>query len=133
MNIATHMDILRVVESALLIDLPDIEYEQYTPGNKIAGTRGAIIKRRPMEREVDVYSFPQSWGSTALGFGGMGGCAVTKAQTTVVMSESGRVACVYFGTRLAYQILGPNETFWVDLKRQSMAPVKLYACYIDPE
>lgn len=48
------------------------------------------------------YAFPQTWGSTALGFGGIGGCAMTTAQTYVVTVQ-GRVL-VYFGPRFAYEI-----------------------------
>ena len=48
------------------------------------------------------WAFPQTWGSTALGFGGIGGSAMTTAQTYVVTVQ-GRVL-VYFGSRFAYEI-----------------------------
>ncbi len=123
-------DTLRAVQSAVLLDLPDYEYEQYLPSNKRDGTRGPIVKARIQEDELEVFSFPQSWGSTALGFGGMGGCAVTTAQTTVVMARA-RFMCalVYFGNRLAYKVETPNERFWEDLSKRRMVPLAEAALY----
>jgi hypothetical protein len=59
--------------------------------------------RRPHQDDVEIIMFPQTWGSTALGYGGMGGAAVTSAYTVVV--SDGMISCVYFGQeRLAYKI-----------------------------
>ena len=54
--------------------------------------------------QLEVYSFPQMWGSTALGFGGIGGAAMTQAQTTIVLPDDRSVAHVYFNARFAYTI-----------------------------
>ena len=41
--------------------------------------------RRPTTRDFGVYAmFPQTWGSTALGHGGVGGAAMTTAYTVVL-------------------------------------------------
>lgn len=59
---------------------------------------------RPTVDQVDVQLFPQLWGSTALGYGGLGGAAMTTAYTVVVSTEA--EACVYFGGgRLAYKVV----------------------------
>ena len=59
--------------------------------------------RRPCEHDVEVIMFPQTWGSTALGYGGMGGASVTSAYTVVIRDHD--IHCVYFGEGdLAYQI-----------------------------
>jgi hypothetical protein len=62
--------------------------------------------RRPSDEDVDVVLFPQTWGSTAIGYnrnGGLAGAAMTPAYTVVV--TCGDEACVYFGGgRLAYQV-----------------------------
>lgn len=50
------------------------------------------------------YAFPQTWGSTALGFGGIGGQAMTTAQTYVVITYG--TVYVYFGSRFAYEMKG---------------------------
>ena len=38
--------------------------------------------RYPEFEIIDLFS--QDWGSTALGFGGIGGCAITSAYTTII-------------------------------------------------
>lgn len=60
--------------------------------------------RRPDISEIQVTAmFPQMWGSTALGFGGLGGAAMTPAYTVVVTGPSNQVA-VYWGGRHAYTL-----------------------------
>ena len=53
-------------------------------------------------RSWEWYAFPQVWGSTALGFGGIGGQALTTAQTYVILAQGS--IYVYFGSRFAYEI-----------------------------
>ncbi|AGG89083.1 hypothetical protein [Rhodanobacter denitrificans] len=69
--------------------------------------------RRAAEQECLVTVFPQLWGSTALGYGGIGGAAMTTAYTVVVEAQACGQRAVYFGSsgRLAYlvPIDGPNE------------------------
>lgn len=75
-------------------------------------------ERRPEARDVTVRMFPQTWGSTALGYGGVGGAAVTTAYTVVVATHE--VAAVYFGgSRLAYcvQDWRADANFQNDLKK----------------
>ena len=50
---------------------------------------------------VDIWQFDQVWGSTALGFDGIGCSAMTVALTTVVRKTDCNVD-IYFGTRKAY-------------------------------
>ena len=60
--------------------------------------------RRPTPDECQVMAmFSQTWGSTALGFGGIGGAAMTPAYTVVVRSPSGEMA-VYWRGSFAYLI-----------------------------
>lgn len=65
--------------------------------------------------------FVQTWGSTALGFGGIGGQAITSAYVCVIESNliSGQYA-VYFGGMLAYVIDRPNLTFFEHIANQKM-------------
>ena len=54
--------------------------------------------RRPTTRDFEVmYMFTQTWGSTALGFGGIGGAAMTTAYTIVLRSHMNGEYCIYFG------------------------------------
>lgn len=55
-------------------------------------------------RRYEWHAFPQMWGSTALGFGGIGGAAMTTAQTYVVFTYES--VFVYFGSRFAYELKG---------------------------
>lgn len=71
---------------------------------------------------MDWFAFPQTWGSTALGFGGIGGCAMTTAQTVII--GYGNRFEVYFGGRFAYEVLDPNEQFFSDMRKWRMASVK---------
>lgn len=109
------------LHSALLVDLSPIEEKQYRYENGKTIDTGEVKTRRPYENEVEVFSFPQPWSSTSLGFGGIGGQAFTTVQTTVVIMM--REACVYFGGRLAYKVEKIQQNFYEDLKAHNMKGV----------
>jgi hypothetical protein len=102
--------------SAVHCDLPDVEYtrREYPKREKknysveehrahLNNYKVVTEKRRPFGSEVQVMMFEQTWGSTACGYGGIGGAAMTNAYT--VLCSLGPVVCVYFGCgRLAYVI-----------------------------
>lgn len=104
------------VAAALYRDLPDMEYQDrdwqvwrsLTPEQQKQSQQDRSLgwttkTRRPNTDDVEVCMFPQVWGSTALGYGGVGGAAMTTAYT-VVVSDHNHV-CVYFGSgRLAYML-----------------------------
>ena len=53
--------------------------------------------------DFELHTFEQMWGSTALGFGGIGGLAMTSARTYVFVPVTCDQKCiVYFGCRFAY-------------------------------
>ncbi len=112
--------IITAVSQALDHDLPEVEEETWGIVNNRAAQTGTI-KRRPSQHDVEIYSFPQTWGSTALGFGGVGGQMMTTAQTTIVSLDT--TAWVYIGGQLAYHIeeWQRNETFTRDMQAQRMA------------
>ena len=91
----------------------------YCLGKAIAKDLPDINGKRPSYWGVEVYSFPQGWSSTALGFGGIGGQALTTAQTTVIIS--GASAAVYFGRGHAYTIPHFNSAFMADVSSHNMA------------
>lgn len=82
------------------------------------------IDVRVIATDLDWYAFPQDWGSTALGFGGIGGQMCTRAQTVVVCDEylTGK-ACVYFGGRFAYIVHQPYDKLWKAMTSFYMPPV----------
>lgn len=71
----------------------------------------------------DIIQFPQIWESTALGFGGCGGCIMTKDITTIVFINGLYDADVWFGRHMAYTIHHPNTRFYKDLAARSMKHV----------
>jgi hypothetical protein len=76
--------------------------------------------------DLTVYNmFPQTWSSTALGFGGIGGQAITSAYVCIIESNLVGGYAVYFGGRLAYVINRPNEKFIEDIERHRMVDAKL--------
>jgi hypothetical protein len=108
------------VHKACLLDLAPMEHEEYEfirtpgqPGTKKVPT-GRMKQVRPDPYHISVVMFEQTWGSTALGFGGIGGQAITGAYTIIVEGPMGD-ACVYFHGRLAYRIERPNAQFRQDI------------------
>ena len=76
----------------------------------------------PKIDDFDIHIFEQVWGSTALGFGGIGGDVMTSA-TTYVLVPYGKQDCfVYFAGRYAYS--APySEKFREDIHNKNMLPV----------
>ena len=104
--------------------LPSIEYEWKSPSDHREGKPGVMKQRRPdLSRDIQVVHFPQSWGSTALGFGGMGGAAITSAYTTIVMMNH-LYAAVFFGGEHAYSVK-MDSTFRDDMHLQRMPDVSM--------
>lgn len=98
-----------------------------------------------------MYVFPQTWSSTALGFGGCGGQAITEAYTTVVemswdyvnktddirglnlTTSDDRIYAVFFDGKFAYMCLNPSEQFFEDLNNKRMKPQNESKMYSDHE
>lgn len=80
-------------------------------------------KPKPTIDDFELYTFNQIWGSTALGFGGVGGQAMTTARTYVFIPETCNQKCfVYFGGRFAYKA-DYCEAFKEDIRNNRMEPV----------
>jgi hypothetical protein len=108
-------DLADCIAHAQYVGFSDIEYERMdydavrnarTAEEKRA-SMSATVKalRRPTTRDFGVYAmFPQTWGSTALGHGGMGGAAMTKAYTVVLECYATQEFLVYFGSEFCYKV-----------------------------
>ncbi len=95
-----------------------------------------VIKatRQHTSNDIEVYAmFSQTWSSTALGFGGLGGQAITDAYTIVLRSDLLGEYCVYFGGRFAYNIKKPNDKFFQDVAKRQLAPVREKSQYSEDE
>ena len=104
--------------AALHQDLSPIRYQRWTPDMKKAGIplddpkAVEMAERRPRYDDVEVRMFPELWSSTALGYGGMGGAAMTPAYTVVVFCQKNQEACLYWGGgRLGWKfdLSDPNQ------------------------
>lgn len=120
MSTDTPLEILRLaLGSAQYVDMPEIIDKKRKVNSKpFAGNRSNYVEyqewcksayeeysRRPYYYELHVEAmFPQMWGSTALGFGGAGGQAMTTAYTIVIGCDYNYHYCVYFGGQFAYKL-----------------------------
>lgn len=79
--------------------------------------------------DFDMYTFEQVWGSTSLGFGGIGGQAMTTARTYVFVPINGSRKCfVYFAGKFAYKV-NYSEEFMEDVSKCNMASVAMSGKY----
>jgi hypothetical protein len=148
MNHGTPFDPLNeALAAACYKDLSPIEYEtrdwsvwskmtekqkqEYIKANGRLNPPNKKETRLHMTDEVFVILFHQTWGSTALGYGGMGGASMTTAYTVIIHNKI--EYCVYFGGgRLAYKFnmnTAPkeqNDMFmsWID--KRNMPSVREY-------
>lgn len=74
--------------------------------------------------DFEVHIFEQTWGSTTLGFGGLGGQAMTRENTYVFVPVTCNQNCfIYFGSQFAYEA-EYNSTFREDLLSGNMKPCR---------
>lgn len=133
MRIGNPIDaITQALAHAAYEGLPEIKYEdrdweQYRKTKE--DTRIQKTRKHTMS-DVEVYAmFPQVWGSTSLGFGGIGGQAITPAYTVIVESSFTGTFCVYFSGRFAYRLNKPTKKFYEDIANRNMLPVSLASNY----
>ena len=88
------------------------------------------VNPHPTLDDFDLYTFEQMWGSTALGFGGIGGSAMTSARTYVFVPVSCNQKCfVYFAGRFAYAV-NYSEKFMEDVRKGNMESVTKAGKYV---
>ena len=105
-----------------LIEYEDRDWEHF---GKTGENKRVTKTRKHSDRDIEVYAmFSQTWSSTALGFGGLGGQAITSAYTIVLRSNYLGEYCVYFGGRFAYHIKRINQKFIEDVMNREMRSVK---------
>lgn len=105
---------------------PEYEYEERDWEHYRKTKEDTRITKQAKHRAYDLVvfaMFPQTWSSTTLGFGGVGGQAITPAYTIIIESTHGMGYCVYFGGKFAYRIEKPNDHFFGDVINQRMREV----------
>lgn len=129
MNYAEHpiTDLADCVAHAQYEGFSSIEYENRNWEVYRETGEDVRIKslRRPTTRDFGVYAmFPQTWGSTALGHGGMGGAAMTTAYTVVLECYHTQEFLVYFGGQYCYTVNRRSaniDVFVEDCKNHNLA------------
>lgn len=77
----------------------------------------------PTVNDFEIIIFEQTWGDTSLGFGGIGGQAITMAPTYVFIPNGvNQNYFVYFGARFAYDV-PYSSVLWNDIRCHNMASV----------
>lgn len=87
-------------------------------------------QEHPTVNDFEIYIFQQIWGSTVLGFGGIGGQAMTSAYTYVFIPVNTNQNCfVYFNGKFAYE--APySDIFMEDVAKHRMEPITRKGKYI---
>ena len=88
--------------------------EKHLPAMSYDVRHGKTIIRRPAQGDVSVYVYPQTFGDSSLGAGGVAGQMISDTHTVVVVE--GTAAAVYRSSRFDY-LVQTDEEFWALLKR----------------
>ena len=85
---------------------------------------------KPTVDDFELYTFEQTWGSTSLGFGGVGGQMITSARTYVFVPLWCNQKCfVYFGSRFAYAV-PYSDVVAEDIRNNQMVAVNRCGKYM---
>ena len=120
-------DLANCVAHAQYEGFSNIEYEtrDWEEYRKTQKDIRIPAKRRPTTRDFGVYAmFPQTWGSTALGHGGIGGSSMSTAYTVVLECMDTQEYLVYFGSQLCYTVSRRSknlDAFVEDCKNHNLA------------
>ncbi len=111
-------------------------YKRGIGGSMYEGMRTPIMPNAKLLDE-EIFAFRQTWDTTATGFdrgGVMSGVAFTDEYTTVVRLyfcfqksegyDGMDLFVVFFGDRIAYYGVDPNDEFFIDLSRMEMKSQK---------
>ena len=112
--------------------LPNLELLMYKASSIFLQEEEFLLKARKLKNyeilDIEVETFPQTWGSTCTGFditedgkATVGGCAMTTEYTTVVHEKRTDFYLVFFGDRPCYAVHNPTKEFYEDLKDRHLA------------
>ena len=85
--------------------------------------------RRISVDDFEIYIFEQTWGSTSLGFGGIGGQTITSENTYVFVPLNCDQKCfIYFGSKFAYEVEW-SDVLMQDVLAHKVEPVNKHRKY----
>lgn len=116
----------------LIKDSDRINSEALINAKKYLVAQAIDLEASMVEGSVRLLSsFPQMWGSTALGFSGrIGGQAMTTALTSVMVHLRTGTFIVAFHGRIAYHLSSPTAAFWDDISQERVANTQDYPKYL---
>jgi hypothetical protein len=125
MSSRTALTVLNDVAAAMFdaVDSRLMWTEFFGPSSPTSRDRVRQSKEPTQFDIAGVEVFQQTWGSTALGFDGIGGAAMSTCNVTVITGSMGDKA-VYMGPRFAYHIVRPNKKFFEDVASHCIADVR---------
>ena len=111
--------------------LPNLELLMYKASSIFLQEEEFLLKARKLKNyeilDIEVETFPQTWGSTCTGFeitedgkASVVGCAMTTEYTTVVHEKRTDFYLVFFGDRPCYAVHNPTKEFYEDLKERHL-------------
>ena len=111
--------------------LPNLELLMYKASSIFLQEEEFLLKARKLKNyeilDIEVETFPQTWGSICTGFditedgkATVGGCAMTTEYTTVVHEKRTDFYLVFFGDRPCYAVHNPTKEFYEDLKERHL-------------
>ena len=74
--------------------------------------------------DLEWRAWPQVWSDTTLGRGGIGGQALTAAQTVMIEDAGSGAIAVYHGWRFDYLVLRPADSFRDAVAKQRLPAQK---------
>lgn len=77
---------------------------------------------------LELSSWTQTWPSTACGFPGLGGCAMTDARTAIVRSCQTDAVVVFHGDNFAYIVFEPTEDFEEAVEKERLQGAHDFTC-----
>ncbi|MGH7480962.1 MAG: hypothetical protein ACRELV_02320 [Longimicrobiales bacterium] len=89
-----------------------LEASLFDAYRKMEADRTARKLRSPLPEQVKVWSWPQIWPDSSVGFGGAGKPGAVEAQTHVVRDDVTETVYVYHDSRYVRTIERPGEPFW---------------------
>lgn len=109
-----------------------IEYKFLQLLNQSEEWKEKVIELRKENKyarpEFEVIVFPQVWGSTNTAFDvcedgtpSVGGCAMTKAYTTVIEETLTKTYGIFIGEKACYKVTDASDAFFSDLSDRNMA------------
>lgn len=106
-----------------------LEYQTREILQKCPEYLGKLKRFRNHSAEFEAFVFPQTWGSTALGFDkdendeqSFGGQEITKSYTVVMHETKTDCFVVFFGNKPCYMIFDPSPEFFEDLRKRRLKP-----------